>query len=163
MPPDVQLIVVSFGCWRVSFSPNTGFVVSLVCAVDWPGYFGKETSPRGRGLGLGLPIGRRGAFRFPWERRELGLVCLRSVEERVDVRFVCIDFIFGDFFFTSLLLIAFNIYIFPCSIHVYDKNNITSVFRRHLKSISLRNLIKQQPRHIGINTCIKCSHCFDSK
>lgn len=56
MLPDGKLIVVSFGCRRFSFPPpNTGFVVSLVCAVDWPGYFGKETSPRGRDLGLGLP------------------------------------------------------------------------------------------------------------
>lgn len=54
MLPDGKLIV-SFGFWLVSFFPNTGFVVSLVCAVGWPGYFGKETSPRGRDLGLGLP------------------------------------------------------------------------------------------------------------
>lgn len=60
------------------FSPNTGFVVSLVCAVDWlvtlerkrhhvGGIWGWDRQPV-------WPIGRCGAFRFPWERWQLGLL-----------------------------------------------------------------------------------------
>lgn len=58
-----ELIVVSFGCWRISFFPTRAFVVSFVCVMDWPGYFGTKTSPRGREMQLWVTA--RAANRWP--------------------------------------------------------------------------------------------------
>lgn len=48
MLPDWNLLLCPLGADGSHFSPTRAFVVSFVCVMDWPGYFGTETSPRGR-------------------------------------------------------------------------------------------------------------------
>lgn len=52
MLPDGNLLLCPLGADGSHFSQHGAFVVSFVCVMDWPGYFGTETSPRGRELQL---------------------------------------------------------------------------------------------------------------
>lgn len=45
------------------------------------------------------PIGGSGAFMFPWERWQLGLVLRHSFQKRMHVRHICVRFLWVFFFF----------------------------------------------------------------
>lgn len=76
MLPDGNLLLCPLGADGSHFSPTRAFVVSFVCVMDWPGYFGTETSPRGRGTELGLSA--RLANRW--------LRCLQVLAGKMDAR-----------------------------------------------------------------------------
>lgn len=112
MLPDGKLIV-SFGCWLVSFSPNTGFVVSLVCAAT-----GLVTLERKRHNVGGVwgwdcqpvwPIGRCGAFRYPRERWQLGLVLWHSFKKRMYSMYDIFVYDFSGCSFVFYSEFAFNL------------------------------------------------------
>ena len=49
--PDRDSVSCPSGADSSHFSPDSGFVVPFVCVMDWPAYFGAETSPGGRAMG----------------------------------------------------------------------------------------------------------------
>lgn len=127
-----ELIVVSFGCWRISFFPTRAFVVSFVCVMDWPGYFGTETSPRGREMVLwltaradqwvpALPSGSRGkdgnqVLSGIWGENEMFLFLYPFFKFVIHLFFYV--FLIILYLSDCYLIVYCNFLIFTCT-HVY--------------------------------------------